>query len=446
MKKIILSVLTLSALAISAQVRVNVPAERNFKLTDKISYPKGTPGRSVVNRDNVSEWYQFWNAYGTNVDFSTLDRSLFWLAPDTNGFALGTDGTKSRNYIHYLGSCFDPKDTTFVDVNTILTKFQTYTIDTLEFWQTYQRKLDSVKVGGNMVHVVDTVFVQYFVAPNLQFNTYSSTSEPEAKHIGMPNTASYNPATRLNNAANKMDTLFLTEDWADSTDGTSVFFRRIRIPVTGLTSGSNSSGTTVSGNVSGFGFTFKPMVKPALNDTFSISGNTDENAIFNKRNRYGTFIRLPKNGRYQAKSPYKRNNTFLTNFELATGVTNSLGWKAYYPGDFFGTNGVLLDYQIFISSSNLNTKSAGQVKNVAVYPNPTAAGTTSIINYTLDKSSDVVVNITDLNGRVVKSFNMDSRSAGKQSYEINTSGLTKGMYIVNVIAGSDKVASKLCIQ
>lgn len=445
MKKLILSILTLSSLAIYAQVRVSVPTEKNYHMTNKVSYPKGTPsGSTVTNRDAASEWYNFQEAFGTNVDFATRDRTFFWVSQDTNGFSISSTGTKTRSYIHYIGTCFDPKDTTYAGLSTIYTKFQNYTVDTVEFWQTYQRALDSVKVGANWQKVVDTVFIQYFSAPNIAFNTYSSTAEPAPKHVGMPVTASYNPVNKLNNAANKMDTIFLTEDWADSTDGTSFFFRRIRIPVTGWSSGSNSSGTSVGGNVVAFGYTFKPMVKAALNDTFSISGNLG--GVFNKRNRWGTFIGLPKNVQYEAKSPYKRSNTFLTNFELASGATTPNGWKAYYPGDFFGTNGILLEYRIHISTTNLNAKSIGQVKNVSVFPNPTASGSAAVINFTLDQSKDVVVNITDLNGRTVKSFNMNNRTAGKQSYEISTIGLTKGMYIVNVIAGNDKVASKLCVQ
>ncbi|MDD5569574.1 MAG: T9SS type A sorting domain-containing protein [Bacteroidales bacterium] len=84
------------------------------------------------------------------------------------------------------------------------------------------------------------------------------------------------------------------------------------------------------------------------------------------------------------------------------------------------------------------------VKNsLDVYPNP--ASNSATITYTLQNTSDVNINIYDLQGRTVKSIILAKQTKGKHNTEINCSGLSSGTYILEYRTTEKSVTSKLII-
>jgi hypothetical protein len=65
-----------------------------------------------------------------------------------------------------------------------------------------------------------------------------------------------------------------------------------------------------------------------------------------------------------------------------------------------------------------------------VFPNPTNANVT-VSFYAMD-NEDVVINVIDLNGRVIKSEANKNLAFGYTDYTFNTNDLSNGVYIVNV--------------
>ncbi len=81
---------------------------------------------------------------------------------------------------------------------------------------------------------------------------------------------------------------------------------------------------------------------------------------------------------------------------------------------------------------------------ISVYPNPT----TDVLNltYELANSSDVMVNIVSLEGKLIKSVNMGSKYIGKHRTNINVQELPKGLYVLQVKTATDSKVAKFIKQ
>jgi hypothetical protein len=73
--------------------------------------------------------------------------------------------------------------------------------------------------------------------------------------------------------------------------------------------------------------------------------------------------------------------------------------------------------------------------NLKIYPNPTK----DILNLSSSTTLINSVEVTDLNGRVVKSFNLN----GISQTELNVSSLQSGMYFVSVQTELGKGTTKI---
>ncbi len=67
-----------------------------------------------------------------------------------------------------------------------------------------------------------------------------------------------------------------------------------------------------------------------------------------------------------------------------------------------------------------------QAMSVGVFPNPTSDNVQ--VSYELPTSSSVLVNMYDINGKLVKSTSMGIQASGKQSFVLNVSDLAAGHY------------------
>ncbi|MFN6946758.1 MAG: T9SS type A sorting domain-containing protein, partial [Cytophagaceae bacterium] len=80
------------------------------------------------------------------------------------------------------------------------------------------------------------------------------------------------------------------------------------------------------------------------------------------------------------------------------------------------------------------------VKKHTIAPNP--ASGTSLVSYDAVRSGNVMVNVADMMGNTVASFN-----GGRSETPINVSNLTKGVYVVTVYGdGAPVSASKLVVE
>jgi hypothetical protein len=93
---------------------------------------------------------------------------------------------------------------------------------------------------------------------------------------------------------------------------------------------------------------------------------------------------------------------------------------------------------------SLNSVEQTATTNVDLYPNPAQNQTT--LSYTLSSSSNVTLNIFDMNGRLISSLEKGRQAAGLHTQEISLSGLEKGVYMIQIITNQTSEAAKLIVQ
>jgi hypothetical protein len=76
-----------------------------------------------------------------------------------------------------------------------------------------------------------------------------------------------------------------------------------------------------------------------------------------------------------------------------------------------------------------------------VYPNP--AHTNVFVPLNLTSRTDVVINIRDINGKLVRSMKLNKVSKDVENVELNVSTLPTGTYIVTLLKGSEAISGKL---
>jgi hypothetical protein len=124
-------------------------------------------------------------------------------------------------------------------------------------------------------------------------------------------------------------------------------------------------------------------------------------------------------------------------------------WECYNSGQIYvATNGRgIWTSSKYYSPSIVSVKeivASAHASNLSIYPNPT----TGELNITFRAFDDekAVMNILDINGRVVMSDNLGKLSNGDMKHSTDVSSLPSGMYIVNISSDSGiRRVSKLVI-
>ncbi|MEI8201659.1 MAG: T9SS type A sorting domain-containing protein [Bacteroidota bacterium] len=87
---------------------------------------------------------------------------------------------------------------------------------------------------------------------------------------------------------------------------------------------------------------------------------------------------------------------------------------------------------------------ADEMPTLKVYPNPVSDFAN--INFTIPQSGNVMINIYDLSGRIVKSQDMGHQAKGTNKYTLDCTGFQNGTYIVQMISGAKKVSGKFIVN
>lgn len=81
---------------------------------------------------------------------------------------------------------------------------------------------------------------------------------------------------------------------------------------------------------------------------------------------------------------------------------------------------------------------------VNLFPNPSTSSTTLV--YTNNNLAPVQISLTDMSGRIVESWTPSIVAPGQQKFDINTSDLAKGVYMVNMRSESNNLTLRLLVQ
>jgi len=112
---------------------------------------------------------------------------------------------------------------------------------------------------------------------------------------------------------------------------------------------------------------------------------------------------------------------FMTNSSIT-----SDGWKIYYP-----------------KKSNLGWEEQNGIRNFQLYPNPASDKVT--LRFSSASGSRVIFSVLTADGRVMKEMGWEA-SAGKNTKELDITGLPAGIYLVQLVSEEGTAVTKLVIK
>jgi alkaline phosphatase len=86
---------------------------------------------------------------------------------------------------------------------------------------------------------------------------------------------------------------------------------------------------------------------------------------------------------------------------------------------------------------------ANKFGQLNLYPNPTDNDVT--IELVLNEKATIQVNVSNISGQVIHRLATQTLNAGSQTWHYNTSGLTSGIYLINVLSDKGKISKKLVV-
>lgn len=126
---------------------------------------------------------------------------------------------------------------------------------------------------------------------------------------------------------------------------------------------------------------------------------------------------------------------------------NPNGWNGYFIPTWAYTTGYAYENHVieFKVSELVGINENNSAVSVSTYPNP--ANQNVVINYTMKQDADVVIQVTDITGRIVMTQREGNRATGEYRAELNTGSLSEGTYFINVIAdGVSNNATKIVVK
>ncbi|MGM9819204.1 MAG: T9SS type A sorting domain-containing protein [Candidatus Onthomorpha sp.] len=166
-------------------------------------------------------------------------------------------------------------------------------------------------------------------------------------------------------------------------------------------------------------------------------------------NKVNDFPSVPVYDLYQqtANLPYFEYVSYLNN----NATENAFEGTKYVGAIYAATYGKGLFMYRDELQSPMDTVSVGladvpaqAVAQMNLYPNPAANNT--VLNYSLAVSSKVVMNIFDMNGRLVSSLDKGMQSAGSHSQIIDLRSMEKGVYMIQIVTNGAVKTAKLIVQ
>ena len=123
-------------------------------------------------------------------------------------------------------------------------------------------------------------------------------------------------------------------------------------------------------------------------------------------------------------------------------ITSSSGNTATVTvADIVASNGVVHVIDAVLIPSVLGVEDLSSVSDFNLYPNP--AENQFAVELQMTKSDHLTIDVVNIVGQVVKSFDFGTRSAGFNREVIDINDLSQGMYMINIRVGQDQATTKL---
>ncbi|MCD4744823.1 MAG: T9SS type A sorting domain-containing protein [Bacteroidales bacterium] len=148
----------------------------------------------------------------------------------------------------------------------------------------------------------------------------------------------------------------------------------------------------------------------------------------------------------------KQQTTFIKSFTISfidpgSGQTIYITWPetTNYGAIYCGTygRGIFIDTTYITVGINDPVEIVSNKTDIKVYPNP--VNNNANVSFSLETSTNVIINIYDLNGRIVKSINLNKKERGTHNIPLELNSLTRGTYLLQMIAGENTCSTKFVV-
>ena len=370
----------------------------------------------------------YWISYALDQDSLngfTASLSGNFLFPDSNVLVNFSDGfggvIEGSPFIHELGDVVDPLSFVFQYIDGVnFTSATPYFVDSAGVVMAYERTTDA--------SIVDTLVVYMFEAANGGSNlpSYYYTGGSIAANFGYDTV--YVPFIKYNHSTNKPTAAALKTFKIPlyEEDSSSYYYFKLF---------STNNMSVPAGHKVAMAVTFKPGYAYSEFENINNSGNVMFFASYeeNGPDTYPTYIPdeanvssiIPTSVRYNIDAGY--NGLFIPGYAY----TSPYSWERH-----------LFLYHITDELSGVNDP-ANSFADFSITPNP--ANDLSTIDFTLSNSSDVVINIFDVTGKLLGTKSLGQLGKGQHTQTLDVSKLDAGIYMVSIESGSLKAAQKLVV-
>jgi hypothetical protein len=98
-----------------------------------------------------------------------------------------------------------------------------------------------------------------------------------------------------------------------------------------------------------------------------------------------------------------------------------------------------------LSSVGIKDETGNTNEILSIYPNPSIGGSTTIVYNFENIVTSAILNIYDLSGKIIYSEQLNNNS-GLHTYNLNTTSLNAGLYIVSIDVDGRRLQQKLIIR
>jgi len=443
MKKVLLIA---CSLIISSSMFAQTLIKENSPRYKDLGDWKETSTKQNIRRDASNGWYLPVNwASAASPNSSNFQSFVSLVFPDSTvwqfGNASSTDPTVVRRGVldNSWGAIFDPTDQNIqFDANQLdyYTQHQSYTWDSLYMRFGYVRQVDSIDRGSGNELIVDTLIIRYY-----SFNSAGIEGGNLAGGSTYSRVRSYNTTLGYAPSNYDADTILLTN--ADSTTRTASGWRTTTM-VMPVNRAVPAASNVLLNRLVGFTTHFKPEKPYAVGDTLLDLTDQQNIQIYNKNNYFVNSIFIDQNPQSDQVPSVDHFNNALRVTRASRYGAPAGQWVGYVPGNAFYQNNYL-NCGFHISTQNLSAKGLAAVgaEVGSVYPNPAKEGSVAI-PVTLKESADVIVAVTDINGKVV--YNTTQHISGTENVVVNIDNFATGIYNVNLNINGVSVTKKLMVK
>ena len=420
------------AVQTNAQEQVKAKAQLG---TEVIS--QDLEARDLKMKANYSNWQYPVDAV---TQLTSLDRFVSFIFQDSAVRWVPSSGDAYFNQFVSVGAVFTPNDPNLelVDDNTILSRFNEYTVDSLYFPYLYVRYVDSIEVAGTNVPVVDTLIVQFFKRQQLDTGGFTPTGEQREIFMKPGN---WTQSLLGSNNTSYEVRIPLTA--ADSTprptsEGWGSAQRVVALP-SGFNINSDAANAKLAyTNAVGFSISFATMVPYSFGDTMEnrAGGNT-----VNKVNYFGHS--MYQNSSVPVKQTSHQNNSWWVPNRIAYG-SDINGWENSIPGNAYFDDRYV-NYALHITTETLGGQNLDNNITFGVYPNPVSKMDILKADFNLVNATDVTVALYDLLGNKVKDITNGYFTSGEHTTNVSVNDLSAGLYIYSIKAGNSVATKKVTI-